>query len=169
MNQQLTRILVGGDQRSLKGVEKVMEYVTDQESFDELFSLIFHHDRKLSMRAADAVEKITRRNFHYLTKHTDHLLALLHSNLEVEKKWHVAQLLCRVDINAQQLQDVWSMLTHWALNPNESKIVRVNALDALYRMSLEHSRLKENLDDTVKVLKTHAIPSLQARIKKLKL
>ncbi|HEY0745020.1 MAG TPA: hypothetical protein VGD40_26325, partial [Chryseosolibacter sp.] len=69
METEFTRLLLGRDLRRLKNVDKVLAAVTSQESFAELFALVFLHDRSLVMRAADAVEKITVRNKHYLQPH----------------------------------------------------------------------------------------------------
>lgn len=52
-------ILKGGDLRSIGKTNEVVGMVNNQKSFDELYQLLFHPDRKIVMRAADAIEKIT--------------------------------------------------------------------------------------------------------------
>lgn len=120
------------------------------------------------MRAADAVEKITIRNKHYLEPHKDQLLAILKSADHKELKWHIAQLLPRTALSKNELEDVWHKLNYWALNKHESKIVRVNALQGLFDLSTTHPVLQESFRHTLKALEHEPIPSLQARIRKLK-
>jgi hypothetical protein len=70
-------LLLGKDLRKLKSSREVIEAVQNQETFDELFALVFHHERSLVMRAADTVEKVTRRRAEYLHPHKEQLLSVL--------------------------------------------------------------------------------------------
>lgn len=168
MEAEFTRLLLGNDLRKLKNTKKIFDAVTDQKSFDELFGLIFHHERPLVMRAADAVEKITLKNRQFLGPHKAQLLAILRSADHKELKWHIAQLLPRLTLSTDELENVWHKLSYWALNRNESKIVRVNALQGLFDISSLHPELQKDYNQTLSALSREQIPSLQARIKKLK-
>ncbi|HEY5749847.1 MAG TPA: hypothetical protein VIU12_27460 [Chryseolinea sp.] len=123
-------LLLGKDLRKLKGADKAVQAVHDQASFDALFKLLFHHERPLVMRAADAVEKISVSHSHYLEPHKKQLLGLLKSADHKELKWHIAQMVARIALTDAEKDDVWHMLTYWVRSPTESKIVRVNALQA---------------------------------------
>jgi hypothetical protein len=160
-------LLLGKDLRKLKNNKKVLEAVRDQKSFDKLFGLIFHHERPLVMRAADAVEKITLKHTEYLAPHKDQLLRALKSSDHKELKWHIAQLMPRITLTPPELEDVWHSLTYWARNPNESKIVRVNALQGLFDIAINFPHLKNEFKQTTHEVSHEPIPSLQARIKKL--
>jgi hypothetical protein len=160
-------LLLGKDLRKLKISREVIEAVHDQESFDELFALVFHHERPLVMRAADTVEKITRKQAGYLHPHKRQLLSVLKSADHKELKWHIAQLVPRIKLTREELNEVWHILTYWALNPNESKIVRVNSLQGLFDLSRELPDLKDDFEKTVHTLEHERIPSIQARIRKL--
>ena len=142
--------------------------VQDQSTFDELFNLTLHHERPLVMRAVDAVEKITQKHPEFLAPHKAQLLSILKSADHKELKWHIAQLLSRVELTASEVDEVWHLLTYWVLNRNESKIVRVNALQGLFELSLINVRLRNDFLNTMAQLEHEAIPSLQARIKKIK-
>lgn len=168
METEFTRLLLGHDLRKLKNVKRVLDAVTDQESFDELFALVFHHERSLVMRAADAVEKITVRSKHYLEPHKAQLLAILKSADHKELKWHIAQLLPRLPLTKEEVDKVWHQLTYWALNRNESKIVRVNALQGLFDISRLHPEWQKDFNQTISAIENERIPSLQARIRKIK-
>ena len=168
MDPEFTRILLGKDLRKLRNSDKVIELVTDQQSFDKLFKLIFHHERPLVMRAADAVEKVTLNHREYLQPHKAQLLSILNSADHKELKWHIAQLLPRIDFDEQELNDVWHTLTYWTLNRNESKIVRVNALQGLFDLSKKFKSLQKDFNQTMATVSHEPIPSIQARIKRLR-
>jgi hypothetical protein len=160
-------LLLGKDLRKLKNNKKVLAAVYDQESFDELFGLIFHHERPLVMRAADAVEKITLKHTEYLAPHKEQLLRTLKSADHKELKWHIAQLVPRITLTPLELEDVWHSLTYWVRNPNESKIVRVNALQGLFDIATKFPHLKNEFEQTMREVSREPIPSMQARIRKL--
>lgn len=67
----LETILNGGDLRSIGQSNTVVTLIDSQNKFDELFKLLFHPDRKIVMRVADAIEKITLTHCQYLKAHKD--------------------------------------------------------------------------------------------------
>jgi hypothetical protein len=119
------------------------------------------------MRAADTVEKVTRKNPRYLYAHKGQLLSVMKSADHKELKWHIAQLMPRIPLSPQELTDVWHILSYWVRNTNESRIVRVNALQALFDIQTLHPRFTEDFRATLGSLKREQVPSLQARIRKL--
>lgn len=167
MEKTFSQLLLGKDRRRLNN-SGVVAAVHDQHSFDALFGLIFHHERPLVMRAADAVEKITRKKPEYLRAHKDQLLGILKSADHKELKWHVAQLIPRLPLEGSETADVWHILIHWALNPHESKIVRVNSLQGLFDISRQHAGLEPDFIKTMESMEHTLIPSIDARIRKLK-
>jgi hypothetical protein len=166
-SSHFTSILLGKDRRSLGRSKEVIDLVEDQQSFDELFGLLLHHERLLVIRAADAIEKITLLRKEFLEPHKLQLLSLLKSALDKELKWHIALLVPRIKLNDDELKNVWGVLMYWVQNPNESKIVRVNSLQGLFELSKEYPGLKLDLERTLGILEHIAIPSIQARIKKI--
>lgn len=169
MENEFTHLLLGKDLRKLGRNQKAVEAVTDQHSFDELFVLTFHHERSVAMRAVDAVEKITRRHPRYLQPHKSQLLSMLGGADHKELKWHLAQLVARIDLNKKELEVVNHFLTYWALNKNESKIVRVNALQGLFELAGRHPEIENEFKKTLGLMEHEMIPSIQARIRKLKI
>ncbi len=162
------KLLLGKDLRSIAKSNDVAESIHDQVSFDALFSLLWHHERLLVMRVADAIEKITLVHREYLIPHKNQLLSLLKSGFNKELKWHLAQLVSRLQLNEEELKEVWSVLSYWVQNPNESKIVRVNSLQGLHDLAIQFPWLREKYEQTVRRLAHEPIPSLQARIRKLR-
>ena len=85
-----------------------------------------------------------------------------------ELKWHIAQLIPRVELSKAELAEVRHILNYWTLKKNESKIVRVNALQGLFDLSQKYSEVKKDLVDAIALVEHELIPSIQARIKKIK-
>ena len=168
MNTQFAHLLLGKDRRTVRQNSAVVTAVNDQKSFDELFNLTLHHERPLAMRAVDAVEKITLKQPQFLAPHKAQLLSILKSADHKELKWHIAQLITRVKLTSEEQLDVWHILTYWALNRNESKIVRVNALQGLFDLSRINPFLTDQFEKTLQALDHEMIPSIQARVRKLK-
>ncbi len=166
-NKSFSELLMGNDRRRLRRNHKIIESIHNQETFDELFSLVFHHERTLVMRAVDAVEKITSRCPEYLQPHKTQLMAVLKSADHKELKWHIAQLIPRLQLNQSELTDAWLTLSYWAQNKNESKIVRVNALRGLFEISRRHTELMDQYKDISASMAHEPIPSIQARLRKL--
>ena len=141
---QFEKVLAGGDLRSIGKSNSVVLKVRDQDGFDELFKCQFYNDRIVVMRAADAIEKITIQHASYLTKYKSDLLKLCLTAKNKELKWHLALLVLRLNLSVEEIEVVWQLLSGWALDKQESKIVRVNAMQALYEISLrEKQRIKE--------------------------
>ena len=161
-------LLLGKDRRSIGKADNVVNLVTNQSSFDELFGLLFHHERTLVMRAADAVEKVTRERKQFLFPHKNQILSLLRSTIHIELKWHIAQLAPRLPLDPQELHEVWSVLSYWAQNPNESKIVPVNSLQGLFDISSYNPAFETSFTNILDTVEHEPIPSLRARIKKLR-
>jgi len=159
---------MGRDLRINRRNEEVIRRIKDQPAFDELFAFLFHHERPLVMRAADAVEKVTRYHPEFLQVHKAQVMSLVKTSDHIELKWHIAQLLPRLALTPQEFEHVWHTLHYWALNPNEGKIVRVNALQGLYDLSQIYPAFKASFEDTLAALAHERIPSIQARIRKLR-
>lgn len=161
-------LLKGGDLRSIGKVNIVIKEIKSQTDFDALFNGLFNSDRKIVMRAADAIEKITIENSGYLLKHKKKILSLCETAKEKELKWHLALLVSRIKLTKAELGRVWQTLTYWAIDKNESKIVRVNSIQGLFNLLLHHQEFGQDFEITINVLESENIPSITARIKKLK-
>ncbi len=63
---------------------------------------------------------------------------------------------------------VWATLMKWALDKNESKIVRVNSIQGLFDLLSQYPVLQNDFDIAIQELSDQNIPSITARIKQLK-
>ncbi len=169
MNQKMVDMLAGGDLRSIGKVEQLLSLIKSQDDFDELFQLLSSPVRIVAMRAADAIEKITLLHPAFLEKHKTEILRLLNLAQHIEFKWHLALLVSRIPLNIEELRSVWTKLKTWATDTTESKIVRVNALQAMTELSRESNILRAELETLLQKIEKEGIPSLNARIRKLKI
>lgn len=165
---QFEDILSGGDLRSLGANRSAITKVKNQRSFDRLFKCLFHQDRLVVMRAADAIEKITVNDKQYLISHKKELFTLCNRVEHKELKWHLALLIPRLHLNNSELGKAWDMLVTWAKDKANSRIVRVNSIQGLFEMVKHKNKLQKGFALTLSQLEKENIPSLNARIRKLR-
>ncbi|MEJ1222886.1 hypothetical protein [Sediminicola sp. 1XM1-17] len=161
------KYLEGGDLRSAAKADELRDLIRTQTDFDAIFHFLHREDRLLVMRAADALEKISRDHPKYLESHEDEILEFLQTAEHKEFKWHLAQMVGRLKLVPAKRTMAYKVLTSWATNSAESSIVRVNALQAIHDMNLEYLDMEKELQQLIITLKRENIPSLNSRIRKL--
>lgn len=159
--------LAGTDLRSIGNTGSVISLVQNKHDFDKLFALLQSNDRVIAMHAADAVEKITRANTTYLEGHEHTIAELTLQAGNKELLWHLALLVPRINLRKEDQHAVVFKLIAWAKDKQQSKIVRVNALQALYELTGKEVYSKHALKKLLHHLEEEQIPSLNARIKKI--
>jgi hypothetical protein len=147
--QDLSDYLKGGDLRSIGRVEDLIGLIKNATNFDLLFEYLHSEDRLLVICAADAVEKISVEHPEWLAAHKKEILHFLQTAQDQEFKWHLAQIVTRLELAEDELRKVWMVVSNWAKNEKESKIVRVNSLQALYNLSHKHIHLKKAFERSV--------------------
>ncbi len=165
--KHLLEYLQGGDLRSIAGADEVVSLVKTPSDFDRLFQYLFSEDRLVVMRAADAVEKITLKKPEYLHGHSDEVIQLIQTASDKELKWHLALIAARMDLMEAELDGVWSTLAIWARDPKESRIVRVNSIQALFDLSGKKPKLRESFEQIARQIDAENIPSISARLRKI--
>jgi hypothetical protein len=164
----IKKYLEGGDLRSIGKVGALISRIKSQEDFDLLMNELHSGERIVVMRAADAIEKITINHKEFLQAHKQALFRLADSAVNKELKWHLALLILRLKLNSTETGKAWGILKQWASDKKESRIVRVNALQGLYELARNSPSLNNNLNRIIKKLENENIPSVSARIKKLR-
>ena len=127
------KLLSGGDLRSIGNSNFIGSEVRGQNDFDELFKCLFHKDRIVVMRAADAIEKITINNPQFLAKHKIQIIELCNVSKDKELKWHLALMIPRLQLDTREFDKAWNTLTKWAKDKTNSRIVRVNSIQGLFK------------------------------------
>lgn len=163
---QFADILSGGDLRSIGKSNDIVLEIQGQKKFDDLFECLIHKERIVVMRAADTVEKITQTHPEFLSKHKKKIFQLCSRSENKELKWHLALLLPRLALNKKETGIAWGQLTNWAKDKNNSRIVRVNAIQAMFELSKE-KQWAVRLENILSELSLENIPSINARIKKI--
>ena len=165
--KDLDEILSGGDLRTVRKSNAVVSKINNQQDFDELFNYLFHKDRLIVMRAADAIEKITINNPQYLIKHKENIFELCNTVKTKELKWHLALLLHRLSLDAIEISKAWSILMIWTMDKNNSRIVRVNSLQGLFELLKQRADFAANFRLILPELKKENVPSINSRIRRL--
>jgi len=162
------QLLDSGDLRSINGVDEVLKLIHNQNDFDILFACLKSQNRLVVERTADAIEKLSRHDPKYLQKHKQSILKYCSIVQNKELKWHLAQLLPRLELDQLELRNMSQLLEDWARDKKESRICRVNALQSLFDLSLINRRSNEHINTLLDVLEIEDIPSLNARIRQLR-
>lgn len=168
--KSIKQLLSGGDRRSLGRAPVLSQRLKTTKDLDRLFPFIYSSDRTVAMRAIDTLEKATRTNPGYLLGRGSELVNFARNTSNKEIKWHIAQLLPRITWSSQQYQKVFALLNYWASNPNESKIVRANALEAMHDMCVRttNKRIKVMFRKALRTAERNPIPSIAARARRIR-
>jgi hypothetical protein len=165
MNELLKK-LAGGDRRSIgRSDEVVAEVLANPAQFPLVFEGLLADDPLIRMRATDAVEKITVRHPDYLQPHKNHLLDQLARINQQEVRWHVAQMLPRLEWSEAERAQVVEVLLAY-LN-DASSIVKTFAMQALADLAEQDDRLRPQVIPLLEELTQTGSPAMQSRGKKL--
>lgn len=160
--------LAGGDFRSIGNSDTIVdETLANPTLFPDVYSGLLHDDPLIRMRAADAVEKITRQKPKLLQRFKKVLLESVAYIEQQEVQWHVAQLIPRLKLSRRDMPKVRSVFDAY-LKTTPSNIVRVMSLQALADLALqgkiERNHIARKIEEYADRVGT---PSVRARSKKL--
>lgn len=160
------KLLDPPDRRSIgRVVEVVAEVLANGSLFPDLLAAMTDAEPVVQMRAADAVEKITRTRPDLLEPHAEALLTTAASTAQKEVRWHAAQLLSRVPLNGDQQARAVAVLFEYL--SDESSIVKTCALQALADLSQSDSELQRRVLPLIEELTATGTPAMRARGRKL--
>ena len=97
--------------------------------FPKLVLSLWSKDPLIRMGAADAAEKVTRKNPELLAPYRKELLGLLGETKEQELRWHLAVMVPRLALNSNERQLAISFLNSYM--QDRSSIVKTFALQSL--------------------------------------
>src|SRR5271166_4115704 len=101
--RHLLGLLQGGDRRMIGRSDQVAAMVSKApELFPKLISGLWSEDPLVRMRAADAAEKVTRKNRELLQPYKGELLGLMAETEQQELRWHLAAMVPRLRLNAKE-------------------------------------------------------------------
>lgn len=158
--------LRGGDRRSIGRVDEVVGDVLEEPSlFASVFRGMLSNDAVVRMRAADAVEKITAKHPEYLQSYKAMLIQQVAEVDQQEVRWHVAQMLPRLDLSEDERARAVEILFDY-LN-DESKIVKTFAMQALADLAEGDAELRLRVIDVLEEATRTGSPAMKSRGRKL--
>ena len=162
----LLKKLSGGDRRSIgKSEEVVADVLTDARLFKPLFECLLEDDPLVRMRAADAIEKITGMRPEFLQPFKSRLLRRVALIDQPEVRWHVAQLIPRLELTKGERKEVVALMDGYLTD--KSSIVRTYAMQALADVASKDAFLKPRIVKQLQKLTDEGTPAMQARGRKL--
>lgn len=159
--------LKGGDLRSKGKSEEIVDDILKQPFlFGEVFEGMLNDDPVVRMRAADAIEKVSRLHPEYLKDYKKRLIQEVSKIDQQEVRWHVAQMFSRLELNDNEKELIVNLLFSW-IEESNSNIVRVNSMQALSDLAEENRELRSLVLEKLQEIIQIGSPSMISRGKKL--
>ncbi len=163
---RLLRKLEGGDRRSIgRAAEVVADVSRDPRLFAVLLDGLDVDDPVVRMRAADALEKVSREQPELLAPFRDRLLALAAATGQNEVRWHLAQVLPRLELDRAARRAVVETLSGYL--SDGSRIVATCVMQAFADIAEVDEVLRPALLRRVEQLAASGSPAMRARGRKL--
>jgi hypothetical protein len=160
---RLASLLAGGDRRSIGQADAVAARVAEQPALlAELWDCLADADPVVRMRAADALEKVSRATPAAFNRYKAALLADAFDDGTAEVRWHLMAITSRIDMDAREAERFYGTLKY-RLHNDKSRIVKVAALQAAYDMQTRHSALAPLFTEMLSFALSSAWPSVTAR------
>jgi hypothetical protein len=126
---------------------------------------LWHRDPVVRMRAADAAEKASARHKALLAPHKPELLGLLCEATQQELRWHLAQMVPRLELTAEERRRAMSALRLYLRD--RSSIVKTCAMQALADFTGQDPALQSEVLELLRKLTETGTPAMRARGRKL--
>jgi hypothetical protein len=158
--------LKGGDRRSIgRSNEVVADVLNDAKLFKDVFRGMLDDDPLVSMRCADAAEKITAMRPEYLKPFKKQLLYEVAASDQQEVRWHAAQMFPRLNLTPDEKALAVEILLNY-LNDG-SRLVKTFALQALADFARRDPQLRNPVIDLLNNVLESGSPAMKARGRKL--
>jgi hypothetical protein len=156
-------LLTGNDLRSIGKADEVVKLVTsDPELFDEVFNGIFHKDKVIRARCADAVEKVARKFPEYIQKKKTIILKNLDEFNQKEVVWHIALMLGYLRLTKKEFNNAFVKLNLW-LASSDSILVKVSCMQTLAGYAMKNKSITKNVCDEIQKQMINGAPAIKAR------
>ena len=164
--QEVLNKLAGGDRRSIgKSNEVVADVMRNPSLFEPVFNGMLSDDPLIRMRSADAIEKITVKHPEYLQPYKAKLIKQIAKSEQQEVRWHVAQMIPRLDLNQEERASVVARLVDY-LN-DKSNIVKTFSMQALADLAEKDTTLRVKVIPLLEELTRAGGPAMRSRGRKL--
>ncbi|MCL6097514.1 MAG: hypothetical protein M1391_02930 [Bacteroidetes bacterium] len=160
-------LLTGNDLRSIGKSNEVVTLVTsDPALFGEVFNGIFHEDKVIRARCADAAEKVARKFPKYIQNKKSIILKNLDKFNQKEVQWHIAMMLGYLKLTKKEIDKSFNALYKW-LNESNSIIVKVMCMQTLADIALKNRPLMKSVEDEIQKQMINGAPAIKARSRHL--
>jgi hypothetical protein len=160
--------LQGGDHRPIgRSTEVVQAVPADPGLFPEVFEGMFSSDPVIRMRAADVIEKVSRKHPEYLQPFKGRLLTDVAEIPRQEVRWHLARMFPYLSLTPQERKQALSLLFSRVDSVDRSTIVKVNSLQALAELAHQDDRLRNRVVEKLQEGIQNGSPAMKARCMKL--
>jgi len=158
--------LEGGDRRSIGRADEVVQDVLhDPALFDEVFRGLWSENDLIRMRCADVAEKVTLTHPELLQPYKQPLLERVARIPQQEVRWHVAQMLPRLELS--QEERAWAVGILRGYLQDKSQIVKTFALQALADLAGKDAALRPQVIQWLEQLTAAGSPAVKSRGRKL--
>jgi hypothetical protein len=164
--KDILSLLKGEDRRTIGRSDEVAAMVSrNPKLFGQLMAGLWAEDAEVRMRAADAAEKVTRKNSEVLQRYKKEVLGLLAEAQEQELRWHLAAMVPRLALNTKERQRAAAVLEGYL--DDRSSIVKTFALQGLADLSHAEPRMRLRVIETLREAARAGTPAMRARSRKL--
>ena len=165
MNRLLLE-LTGGDRRSIGKSNLVARKVLDDPlCFAVIIGGLHHGDPLVRMRCADVTEKVSLAHPEWLAPYKQTLLDLAAKSPEQELRWHLAQMLPRLNLDHKDQRQVVTIMDGYL--DDKSSIVKTSAMQALADIAINDVALRRKLLPLFTGIARKGSPAMRARARKL--
>ena len=154
--------LTGGDRRSIgRSNELAAQAAKSAATFAQVIEALWHEQPVVRMRAADAAEKTSAQNPRLLAPYKAELLGLLDEASQQELRWHLAQIVPRLDLTRAERQRAAAALRQYL--GDRSSIVKTFALQALSDLAEKDEALRSEVLELIRGATKTGTAAMRAR------
>jgi hypothetical protein len=165
-SQPILALLAGGDRRSIGRANQVAAIVSkDPDLFPELMTGLWSENPLVRMRAADAVEKVSRKSPNLLDPYKAELLGLMSEADQQELRWHLAAIIPRLPLSAKERERAAAVFQHYL--DDRSSILKTFALQGLADLAQNDSALRSPVIEILRQAERGGTSAMKARSRKL--
>lgn len=155
-------MLTGGDRRSIGRANAVVKLIERSPSrIREAVKCLWDSDPLVAMRAADALEKISRKSAASLRPLKENLLGLAAETSQQELRWHLAVIVPRLRLTRVEC-DRFEEILHNYLQ-DRSSIVKTFAMQGLCDLLDQNPEMRERTTDLSRSLTRKGTAAMRAR------
>ncbi len=159
--------LARGDHRGEGDAASVAaEIAANPGALPDLVACLFSRNATVRMRAADALERLSRGHGAWLDPYGERLLTEAAAIDQVELRWRLVQILPRLTLNDDQRRRALRLLSDW-FETSPSRIVRSSALQAVVDLAERDADLRATAADMLGRAMRSGVPSLAARARRI--